>query len=235
MIVKKCVFRRNAAVDVNKDISTEMLLTELENIKKDKEILLMERDKLLQEKQQLVEKNEELKQLIFDKEEKDEKIPVYVLRKIFGPGQIQMLMSQNANTRIKWSVEDITSAIALRCISPKAYRYLRNVKKMPLPCLTTLQNWCATFNIPPGILEDVLKIMQDKGQNLCTAERLTVLTFDEMYISNRIDLERKEQKIYGPYKTCQFVMARGLFSKWKQPIYYEFDKPMSAHVLLIII
>lgn len=53
--------------------------------------------------------------------------------------------------------------------------------------------------------------MQDIRQNLCTAERLT---FDELYISNRIDLEQKKQKIYGPYKTCQFVMAKKLFSKF---------------------
>lgn len=89
---KNCVFCRNA-VNVGKDISTKLLLTELENIKKDKEILLMERNKLLQKKQQLVKKNKELKQLIFDKEERDEKIPVHVLRKIFGSGQMQMLMS----------------------------------------------------------------------------------------------------------------------------------------------
>ncbi|CAL1680931.1 unnamed protein product [Lasius platythorax] len=94
-------------------------------------------------------------------------------------------MSLNTNSRIKWSAEDITSAIALRSISPKAYRYLRNIKKMPLPCATTLNNWGATFSIPPGILTDVLHIMKEKEQNLCTEDKLTVLTFDELYISKK--------------------------------------------------
>lgn len=48
------------------------------------------------------------------------------------------------------------SAISLRSVSPKAYRYLRNVKKMPLPCPSTLQNWVAQFNVLPGILKDVI-------------------------------------------------------------------------------
>lgn len=195
----------------------------------------------MQEKLQLVgrniELNEQIKQLEVDKEKEDGTVPMHALRTIFTPGQIQILMSRNTKSRIKWSAEDITSAIALRSISPKAYRYLRHVKKMPLPCRATLQNWCATFNIPSGILKDVLGIMKEQGQKLCTIERVTVLTFDELYVSNKIDLERKEQKIYGSHRTCQFVMARGLFHKWKQPVYYflDFDKPTSAHILLTII
>lgn len=71
---------------------------------------------------------------------------------------------------------------------------------MPLPYMTTLNNWSATFNIPPDILTDVLHIMKEKEQNLCTEDKLTVLTFDELYISNKMDLQGKEQKVYGPNK-----------------------------------
>lgn len=157
-------------------------------------------------------------------------VPVDALRKVFTIGQLKMLISQNSKTRVRWSAEDITSAIALKSLSPKAYRYLRNVKKMPLPCVSTLYNWCATFTIPLGILKDVLQIMKEKGESLRTTERLTVLTFDEMYVSNKIDVERREQKIYGSNKICQVVMTRELLRKWKQPIYYDFDKSMSAHI-----
>lgn len=101
--------------------------------------------------------------------------------------------------------------------------------------MTTLHYWCATFNIRPGILKDVIKIMEDKGQNLYRTEKLTVLSFDEIYISNKVDLDRKEQKIYGPHKTCQFLMARSLFSTWKQPIYYDFDQPMSKAILFTML
>jgi len=50
--------------------------------------------------------------------------------------------------------------------------------------------------------------MEEKGQNITIAEKIVVLFFYE--IDNRIDLERREQKIYGPYKICQ---VRSLFSK----------------------
>lgn len=166
----------------------------------------MEKNKLARENEQLMkkidllnlqveqlqrsvlQKSSDIAQAVIDKQKEAEKITANTLHKVFTPGQIKMLMSPNV-TRIKWSSEDITSTIALRSLSPKTYRYLRNVRKMPLPCTSTLNNWCGVFNIAPGILKDVFKIMVDKGRNLSTTEKLVVLTFDELYVSNKLDLE----------------------------------------------
>jgi len=153
------------------------------------------------------------------------------LQLVFTPGQVKKLMFSK-DKRIKWSAEDISSAIALRSVSAKAYNYLREVKKIPLPCIQTLRNWNANFDVQPGILKDVLKIMHIKGRDLSAIEKLIVICFDEIYISNKIDLERRQQKIYGPYTKSQFIMARSLFGKWKQPIFYDFDKPMTKEILL---
>lgn len=169
-----------------------------------------------------------------EKNTQEETSALDALRKICTPVQMKKLMSSH-NVRMKWSAEDIISAIALRSLSPKAYTYLRNVKKIPFPCATTLHNWVASFNVAPGILIDVIKILINKGNDLSTTEKLTVITFDEIYISNKVDLERREQQIYGPYKTCQFVMARGIFKKWKQPVYYNFDEPMSREILFTVL
>lgn len=60
-----------------------------------------------------------------------------ILEKMFTPGQIRMLLNSSKN--IKWSSEDIASAISLQSVSPKAYRYLKNVLHIPLPGLSTLR------------------------------------------------------------------------------------------------
>lgn len=70
-------------------------------------------------------------------QKKAEEIATNTLRKVFTPGQIAILMS-STTSRVRWSAEDIMSAISLRSLSPKAYKYLKNVKNIPLPCLTTL-------------------------------------------------------------------------------------------------
>lgn len=152
---------------------------------------------------------------------------------MFTPGQIKRITSPNSS-RVTWSTEDISSAIALRSVSARAYNYLRTVKNIPLPCVQTLRNWSANFNVKPGLLKDILKIMQIKGRDLSVVQRLTVLSFDEVYISNKVDLERREQKIYGPHRTSQVVMARGLIGNWRQPIYYDFDQPMTTEILFEI-
>ncbi|XP_018403463.1 PREDICTED: uncharacterized protein LOC108780305 [Cyphomyrmex costatus] len=68
-----------------------------------------------------------------------------VLKIVFSPGQIKMLLNPSERKRIVWSSENIASAMELRCVSSKAYRYLRNVQKIPLPSLSTLRK-CATSN-----------------------------------------------------------------------------------------
>lgn len=157
-----------------------------------------------------------------------------ILRTVFTPGQVKKILPNNTR-RIKWTVEDITSAIALRSVGSKSYNYLRDVKNIPLPCVSTLRNWISNFQLKPGTLHEVLHIMSIKGKDLAVVQKLTVLTFDEIYILNKLDLERREQKIYGPHKTCQVVMARGLFSKWKQPVFYNYSTPMSKDILLQLI
>lgn len=208
-----------------------------------------EKDQLIKEFTAVKEKNlildKEVQQLrkhledvtekmVADRQKESEKIALNILQKVFTPGQIKLLMSPHL-TRIRWCSEDITAAIALRSLSPKAYRYLREVRKIPLPCETTLQEWCSTFVVKPGILNDVIRMMEEKGLGLSKADKITVLTFYEVYIFNKLDLERKEQKIYGPHKTCQFVMARGLFNSWKQPVYYDFDQQMTKKILFEIV
>jgi len=56
------------------------------------------------------------------------------LKDIFSPTQIEMLL--NPKKRVfKWTSDDISSAISIRSISPKAYRFLQEEKKFPLPGL----------------------------------------------------------------------------------------------------
>lgn len=66
-------------------------------------------------------------------------------------------------------------------------------------------------------------------------DKLTVLSFDEMYLSHQIEFDKTREQVIGPHKTVQVVMARGLVSKWKQPIFYNYDTPMTVEILMEII
>jgi len=55
-----------------------------------------------------------------------------ILSKLFTSTQINQILHPSKKVP-KWLPEDITSAITLHSISPKANRYLRNKKQYPLP------------------------------------------------------------------------------------------------------
>lgn len=155
------------------------------------------------------------------------------MAKVFSKGQIRKLLETNVEKRIRWSPEDMTAAISLRSVSPKAYRYLRT-NNYPLPAMSTLRRWISKIDVNPGILKTVISLMEKKADYLEKNERLCVLTFDEIYISNKIEIDKKYEQVVGPHTSCQTVVVR-LVSKWKQPIYYDFDQPMTKQILKKII
>lgn len=177
------------------------------------------------------EKKEKKEKQLFSKE--IEKKVYEILEPVFTRGQIRKLLHPNSK-KVIWSREDVASAIALRSVSPKGYRFLRK-RNHPLPALSTLRKWALKANIQEGIVDPILQSMKSKATSMTESQRLCALSFDEIYISQQIEIERKEEKRIGPHKTAQVGMVRGLFSKWKQPVYYDFDKPLTKEVLLDVI
>ncbi|XP_039301814.1 uncharacterized protein LOC113005547 [Solenopsis invicta] len=69
-----------------------------------------------------------------------------LLGKMFSPGQIRMILNPSLQ-KMKWSSQDIAHAISLKCVSPKAYRYLKDVLQIPLPGLSTLRRCSASSQV----------------------------------------------------------------------------------------
>jgi len=154
-----------------------------------------------------------------------------MLQLYFTEGQIRCIVERRK--WVHWSIDDYASAISLRSVSPKAYMYLRLKLNYPLPSLATLRKWALrTFDIREGFLSDVLAVMREKGKGLTSFEKTSVITFDEMSLSPEVCFDSKIEKLVGPCKKVQVIMVRGLFSNWKQPIYYKFDQPMTKDILI---
>lgn len=153
------------------------------------------------------------------------------LKKVFTKKQIEVLLSQKNKTRVHWTLEDISAAISLRSISPRAYRYLKD-NNYPLPGLSTLRNWACRMELNPGILESIIFLMKEKSSNLKNQEKLCMICFDEIYISRKIEINKTKEQVVGPHKSVQVGMARGIFSSWKQIIFYAFDKPLDTSIIL---
>ena len=97
-----------------------------------------------------------------------------------------------------------------------------------------MRKWAAKIKIE-GVIDSILSLMNGKANNLSEIEKICVICFDEVYTSQHIEIDRKEEKRIGPHKSIQVGMARGLFSKWKLPIYFAFDKPLSKATITNVI
>lgn len=86
-----------------------------------------------------------------------------------------------------------------------------------------------------GVLQDVLRVMQVIGLTMTDLERTTVLAFDEIKVFSLYEYDKQHDEILGPHKYMQVVMARGLFTKWKQPIFVNFYTKMIKDILMDII
>lgn len=215
----------------------DKIIHERDKIINEKNKIINEKQKIIDEKEKKLEKKDKtlgIKKKTISKFQRQEKKYKEILNRIFTPGQIKMLINENRK-QVKWCSDDISSAMSLHSVSARAYRFIRKTMKVPLPSVSTLRNWAQKFDVTPGILNGVLRIMKLKGESMTVLERLTVLSYDEVYISNDIAINRRDEQIIGPHKTTQVVMARGLFNKWKQPVFYNYDRAMDKKLLENII
>ncbi|XP_071519277.1 transposable element P transposase isoform X4 [Panulirus ornatus] len=134
-----------------------------------------------------------------------------------------------------WSEEDISRALTLRSLSHKTYRFLREKWQLPLPSTSVLNHWIAKLELEPGILLSVINLLKCKSETMTEQERVCVLSFDKCNLSKQWSYDKASDKIYGPHKSVQFVMLRGVFAPWKQIIFYEFDCPMTKKILFDLI
>ena len=78
-------------------------------------------------------------------------------------------------------------------------------------------------------------MMQLAGEDFSYLEKTVVLQFDEVKVKSVEEYNVAQDQVLGPHNQMQVVQARGLFSKWKQPVYVAFDQKITKDTLCDII
>ena len=89
--------------------------------------------------------------------------------------------------------------------------------------MSTLSEWIKKTVCEPGIQYNVLTFLNQRLESMSARDKATAISIDEMSIRKDIVYSRLHDTVYGPHGKLVVVMARGLFSKWKQPIFFDFD------------
>lgn len=107
----------------------------------------------------------------------------------------------------------------------------RKELKIPLPCLRRLREFASGMDMRGGVLDDVLSVLESTGKFMSSKERVVVMGYDEMSTKQDAELDKRTDSYIGPRKKMQVIAIRGLFSKWKTPIFIDFDCPMTLEIL----
>ena len=157
------------------------------------------------------------------------------LESSFSEPQLKIIVDKKKKVK-KWSEEDIINGLILRSFSRRSYLFLRQRQLIPLPGLSTLRHWVRGFQIQPGVLTSVTKLLKQYIENdKSPLTKISILSFDEMEISRCYEYDQETDQVIGPHKKIQVAMIRGLFKAWKQPLFYSYDTPMKKNLLFWII
>ena len=156
-----------------------------------------------------------------------------VIEKVFTQNQIQLLTGDKK--RVNWTAKEICDAFTIRYHSQITYKLLRQEFGFPLPCLSSLRSWSSKIDMRHGVLQENITLMGIVGSNMDDMEKVCVLAFDEMAICESVEKDVLNDEVIGPHKNMHCVMARGLFSKWKQLVFVDFDVQMTLAILTDII
>ncbi|KAK3924472.1 Transposable element P transposase [Frankliniella fusca] len=122
-------------------------------------------------------------------------------------------------------------AFTLRYMGKRAYKYVTETMKIPLPSLAKLHRWASKLDFQPGTLHCIFKVMKAVCHTFDESEKIAIITFDEVKVKEVHEYDQKHDCVMGPYSQMQVAMIRGLFAKWKVPIYLDFDKQMTSDLL----
>lgn len=120
--------------------------------------------------------------------------------------------------------------IALKFQSPRAYRFLCKIFK--LPSISTLLRITRAFQVGPGNFKTILETLAKKTPTMASNDKLCCLTLDEMSLREYLNFRRENHEIegfvnFGPgLRKAEYAnqglafMVRGIEGTWKQALGY---------------
>lgn len=92
--------------------------------------------------------------------------------------------------------------------SQPAYEIVRNDLRIPLPSLRSLREWASNIDMRHGVLEDILCVLEMAGKQMDSRDRVVVLGYDEMSVSETVERDKRNDEIIGPHREMQVISAR---------------------------
>ena len=124
---------------------------------------------------------------------------------------------------MRWHPMMIRLAILLHSSSPAAYRALREIGIVKLPCESTLRDYTNVLHPRTGFRLEIFKELKDMASTLADNERWVCLMHDEISIKADLVYDKRSGELVG------FVDREGWSEKTTQ------DNHLASHALVFMV
>ncbi len=160
------------------------------------------------------------------------------LEPFFSRTQIlAFLRKKKTWTKIRgWTSSDMSMALTIHLLSPRAYRHLQRNKILPLPGASTLRRYLQRFQIHEGFLDNVGEFLKTKIKTMSEKDRIVGIQFDEVHLKKTIEYDKATDSIVGPNSSSNVVLLRGIGGKgFKIPIWFTYGFKLTKEDFLSIV
>lgn len=144
----------------------------------------------------------------------------------------QIMNAVKSKTGVRYGVQERRFALATFHHSPKAYRFLRSIFR--LPSVSTLHSWLREIPLHTGWSKSTLTVLKNKAEALPKEEILCGIVFDAMSLKESLHFDKATDTVIGREdfgehgKSLKLAnhalvfMVKGLIKNWKMVLGYFF-------------
>ena len=132
-----------------------------------------------------------------------------------------------------YSNEDIAAGALLQAVSRKAFDIIRERGWMRLPTRRTIEGWLSEFKVVMGMQHQIIDLASNRHTEAAAKE--IFLAFDEMSLKESWCYDKDNKQVLVPATKMQLVIARGIISGWKMPVFVASDTQMTLELLWSIV
>ena len=169
--------------------------------------------------------------------------PTIKLRKVVKPKSLKPKTLRRQKMRMKlgsskgkrgpvYTKEEIRKGTLLMFSSLKTYKLLRKLDetgRWPHP--RTNRRHLQHFQCRWGIQDEMFNLYTLKLQEMKKSDKNISLSFDEMELKPQTQYSERHKERLPKAKKAMVVMARGLGAGHKEPLFYDYDTPMTMELL----
>lgn len=129
-----------------------------------------------------------------------------ILSERYTKNQIDIMLGRKKKVQ-QWTADELSMGFTLNYLSKPALKFINKTCNFPLPSAKCLQDYAARIDMRKGFFYDVFRILKAYAATLSERDRICVIIYDEMSVSEVYEYDRRNDDVLKPATKMQVVFS----------------------------